>query len=79
MMDWASRDMKVVAVAQDEASPYVLPTIATVNDKSYPIARDLYMYTSDEPTGAIGDYMNWVFSAEAQAIVAELGFVPVSH
>ena len=25
---------------------------ATVNDKSYPIARDLYMYTSGDPTGA---------------------------
>lgn len=78
-LGYVTEDMKVVAVALDEASPYVLPTITTVNDKSYPIARDLYMYTSGEPTGAIGDYMNWVFSAEAQAIVAELGFVPVSQ
>ena len=29
------------------------PSSDTVNDKTYPIARDLYMYTAGEPTGAI--------------------------
>lgn len=76
-LGYVTDDMKVVAVAKDEASPYVFPTIAAVNDKSYPVARDLYMYTSGEPTGAVKDYMDWIFSPEAQTIVAELGFVPI--
>lgn len=76
-LGYVTDDMKVVAVAKDEASPYVFPTIAAVNDKSYPVARDLYMYTSGEPTGAVKDYMDWIFSLEAQTIVAELGFVPI--
>lgn len=76
-LGYVTEDMKVLAIARDEASAYVLPTIAAVNDKSYPVARDLYMYTSGEPTGPIKDYMDWIFSAEAQQIVAELGFVPV--
>ncbi len=54
-----------------------LPSIDTVNDSSYPVARDLYMYTAGEPTGAIKDYLDWILSAEAQAIVADLGFVPI--
>ena len=56
----------------------MLPSIATVNDKTYPIARDLYMYTAGEPTGAIKDYLDWIMSPDAQAIVAKLGFVPVT-
>jgi len=56
---------------------YVLPSIATVNDKSYPIARDLYMYTAGQPTGAIKAYLDWIVSPEAQTIVANLGFVPI--
>jgi phosphate transport system substrate-binding protein len=67
----------VIAVARDASGPYVIPSIATVNDNSYPVARDLYMYTAGQPTGAIRDYLNWILSAEAQAIVAELGFVPI--
>jgi len=67
----------VIAVGRDASGPYVLPTIATVNDNSYPVARDLYMYTNGQPTGAIKDYINWILSPEAQKIVADLGFVPL--
>ena len=67
----------LIAVARDANGPYVIPSIATVNDNSYPVARDLYMYTAGEPTGAIKDYMVWILSAEAQTIVADLGFVPI--
>jgi phosphate transport system substrate-binding protein len=67
----------VIAVARDASGPYVIPSITTVNDNSYPVARDLYMYTSGEPVGAIKDYLNWILSPEAQAIVANLGFVPI--
>ncbi len=67
----------VIAVARTADGPYVIPSITTVNDNSYPVARDLYMYTAGEPTGAIKDYLDWILSPEAQAIVADLGFVPI--
>lgn len=70
-------DLKMIAIAKEDGAPYVLPSIPTVNDKSYPIARDLYMYTDGEPTGIIKEYLDWILSDEAQEIVAELGFVPV--
>jgi phosphate transport system substrate-binding protein len=70
-------DLKMIAIAEEEGGAYVLPSITTVDDKSYPIARDLYMYTDGEPTGIVKKYLDWILSAEAQEIVAELGFVPV--
>jgi len=69
-------DLKMIAIAKEEGSAYVLPSIATVNDKSYPIARDLYMYTNDVPEGILKEYLDWILSPEAQLIVEELGFVP---
>lgn len=70
-------DLKMIAIAKEAGGAYVLPAIATVNDKSYPIARDLYMYTDGEPGGVVKEYLDWILSPEAQEIVAELGFVPV--
>lgn len=70
-------DLKTVAVAKDANSPYVLPSIASVNNKSYPIARDLYMYTAGQPAGAVKNYLDWIVFPEAQTIVANLGFVPI--
>ena len=70
-------DLKMIAIADQEGNPYVLPSIATVDEKTYPISRDLYMYTNGEPTGIIKEYLDWILSSEAQEIVIELGFVPV--
>lgn len=70
-------DLKMIAIAEQEGGAYVLPSIPTVNDKTYPIARDLYMYTNGQPAGVIKEYLDWILSAEAQQIVADLGFVPV--
>jgi len=71
-------DLKMIAIAEDEGGAYVLPSIPTVNDKTYPIARDLYMYTNGQPEGLLKEYLDWILSAEAQQIVEELGFVPVN-
>ncbi|MBN8658549.1 MAG: phosphate ABC transporter substrate-binding protein [Anaerolineae bacterium] len=70
-------DLKMIAIAEEAGGVYVLPAVATVNDKTYPIARDLYMYTDGEPVGVVKEYLDWILSPEAQEIVAELGFVPV--
>ena len=76
-LGYVPKDLKTVALAKDAQSAYVLPSIATVNDKSYPVARDLYMYTAGQPTGAVKAYLDWIVSPEAQTIVANLGFVPI--
>ena len=75
-LGYIPKDLKVIAIAKNAGEPYILPSIKTVNDKSYAIARDLYMYTNGKPTGIIKEYLDWILSAEAQKIVADLGFVP---
>lgn len=76
-LGYVPHDVKMIAIAEEVGGAYVLPSIASVNDKTYPIARDLYMYANGEPQGAVKEYLDWILSEEAQAIVAELGFVPV--
>lgn len=76
-LGYVPKDLRVIAIAKTEGGPYIRPMISTVNDKSYPIARDLYMYTAGEPTGAVKEYLEWILSPEAQDIVIELGFVPI--
>lgn len=75
-LGYVTDDQKMIAVARDEGGPFVLPSVATVNDGSYAISRPLYMYTAGEPTGAIKVYLDWILSG-GQALVSELGFVPL--
>jgi phosphate transport system substrate-binding protein len=76
-LGYVPKDLKMVAIAKKEGAAYILPSIATVNDNSYAISRDLYMYTAGEASGAEKDYLDWIVSTEAQQIVAKLGFVPI--
>lgn len=76
-LGYVPKDLKMIAIAKQEGQAYELPSIATVNDKSYAIARDLYMYTAGVANGAEKDYLDWIVSEDAQLIVARLGFVPI--
>lgn len=76
-LGYVTSEVKVIAVSLGKDEPYVLPSIETVNNKSYPIARDLYMYSRKDAGQAVLDYLTWIYSPEAQQIVSDLGFVPV--
>jgi phosphate transport system substrate-binding protein len=75
-LGYVTADQKVLVVAKNTRSPYVLPTIETVNDGSYPISRPLYMYTAGEPTGQVRTYLDWLLG-DGQTLVSKLGFVPL--
>ena len=68
---------KVLAIATDDKSPFITPTVETAKAGIYPLSRDLYMYTAGEPSGAIADYLDWILSPDGQQIVENLGFVPL--
>jgi phosphate transport system substrate-binding protein len=76
-LGYVTPEQKVLAVASADGRAYVRPSVATVKDGTYPIARPLYIYTVGEPQGAILDYLEWITGPEGQAIVLEQGFVPL--
>ena len=75
-LGYVTPDLKVIAVAKNENGPYVSPSVETVNNGSYPIARPLFMYTAGKPAGQIRAYLDWILSG-GQALVTKLGFVPL--
>ena len=75
-LGYVTSDMKMIAIAAEEGEPYVLPSQESVIDGTYPIARPLYMYTPNAPEGATAAYLDWILN-EGQALVTELGFVPI--
>ena len=77
-LGYVPHDLKMIAIAEQPGGAFVLPSVETVNDATYPIARDLYMYTAGKPTGTVKIYLDWIITSdEAQGIVKELGFVPI--
>jgi phosphate transport system substrate-binding protein len=55
----------------------ILPSVQTVQDKSYPYARPTFYYTNGEPSGVAKEFLDFTLSAAGQKIVQQVGFVPV--
>ena len=55
----------------------VVPTIKTTLDKTYPIARPMFMYVPPGEKPETDKYLAWIVSAPGQKIVIESGYVPL--
>jgi phosphate transport system substrate-binding protein len=75
---WAT-GVKFAAVAKDEDSPAVLPSVETVSNGTYPISRDLYWFFNGKPTGELKKLVNWALSPEGQKVAEEIDYVPLSE
>lgn len=66
-------DESVAPVALDG----VTPTLETVKNGQYQIARGLYSNTKGEPEGLTRLFIDYLFTPEGQKIAADKGFIPV--
>ncbi len=69
--------VKDCKVKKNAKSKGVLPTEATIKNKTYPISRYLYMYLKSKPTGQTKTFIDWILSKEGQSIIADVGYFPV--
>jgi len=76
---YATEHVKKVCIATETGGDCVEPSIKTASDRSYPIARPLFMYTNGEPQGAIKAYLDWIESDAGQCILLHKGYAPVRH
>ncbi|MDQ5977721.1 MAG: phosphate transport system substrate-binding protein [Verrucomicrobiota bacterium] len=68
--------VKVVPIVNKDGQ-LVTPTAANVHSKSYPYARPNFFYTNGEPHGLAAQFIDYILSADGQAIVEKSGFIPV--
>jgi phosphate transport system substrate-binding protein len=74
---YATSHLKMACISVNDSDACVIPSEETASDRSYPIARPLFMYTVGEPQGHIKEYMDWVMSDTGQCIIKKKGYAPV--
>lgn len=56
----------------------VKPSAETAKDRTWPISRDLYLFTAKAPEGDVKTLIDYTLSAEGQTFVQKSGFVPLT-
>jgi phosphate transport system substrate-binding protein len=69
--------VKDCKVKKDAKSKGVLPTAATIKNKTYPISRYLYMYLKAKPTAETKAFLDWILGPEGQKIIVSVGYYPL--
>ncbi len=75
-MGYLSQEVKALCIAKKTGEPCVSPSMQTALDKSYPIARELFMYTVGTPKPEVLAFLEWIKTDAAKALTQQSGFVP---
>ncbi|MCU7852759.1 MAG: PstS family phosphate ABC transporter substrate-binding protein [Candidatus Thiodiazotropha sp. (ex Monitilora ramsayi)] len=73
---YATDHIKMACISKETGGSCINPSVKTASDRSYPIARPLFMYTNGEPQGEIKKYLDWIKSDEGQCILLKKGYAP---
>jgi len=69
--------IKLVAIATDEAGPYVMPSRKSFQDRTYPLVRSIYIFLNRAPgkplEPKLKEFLRYVLSWEGQQTVASDG------
>jgi phosphate transport system substrate-binding protein len=72
-----AKDIRAVPVRRDDSSRPVQPSLSTVQSGEYPLSRNLYFYTTGEPSGEAKAFIDWVLSPEGQQVCEAVGYYPL--
>jgi phosphate transport system substrate-binding protein len=74
--------VRMVPLAEQKGERYVLPSVESVKDHSYPLARPLFLYVNKNPKGdldpLVEEFLKFVNSRHGQEIVARANFYPLT-
>lgn len=81
-----AENVRVLAIAKERGQPAVSPLnqethhvdFAAIQEGRYPVSRPLHLYTPREATGEAAKFLEWVKSAEGQAVVAKNEYIPLA-
>jgi len=75
--------VKTVPLARTKAGPFVMPTLDSIQDRSYPLTREVYIYANRAPGQRIdpvfAEYLRFVVSRQGQEAVMRDGkYLPLT-
>lgn len=68
--------IQALAVRATPDASAILPSVESVQDKSYGLARPLYFYAVGSMEGSVKTYVDFVLGSAGQKVIRDLQFVP---
>lgn len=76
-LGYVNSRVRVLKIFQEKTKAYVLPSVESAIDGTYPLSRPLLFYLPGKPQGVVKQFVDFVLSERGQAVVREMHFVPL--
>ena len=78
-LGYLNESVKALDIIGEDTTESVRPSIENIQNGSYPISRQLFIYVSGSDLTDLGEtFLEYVMGEEGQAIAREIGFVPLN-
>jgi phosphate transport system substrate-binding protein len=67
----------LVAIRKAKGSPAIEPTSDNIRKHSYPLTRTVFWYVAEHPTGALREFLSWIYMPHGQLVFESVGFFPL--
>lgn len=75
---YESTEVKTINISYDGGATFVTPSVEAAQNKTYPVSRPLFFYFDQKVEPKLKPFLDFALSPEGQAIVLEVGYVPLS-
>jgi phosphate transport system substrate-binding protein len=72
-----AKGLKILKLKKDAGGEAIAPDLQTVTSGAYPLARPLFLYLKNKPSGDIKRFVDWILSDEGQKVVNTVGYYPL--
>jgi len=76
-MAYVTPEVRTLDVSYDSGANFYAPSFENAMNKTYPISRPLYYIFDNSKKDNLKPYLDFCLSSEGQALVKEIGFLPV--
>lgn len=75
---YETKEVKPISVSYDQGKTFIVPSIASAKDKTYPIARPLFYMFDKANAAKVKAVVDYALSPEGQKVVSEIGYIPLN-
>jgi phosphate transport system substrate-binding protein len=75
---YLNKNVKAVAVSYDKGKTFVIPSVVTAKNQTYPIVRSLFYYYITQSEKKVKPFLDYVLSVVGQKIVVETGYIDIN-
>jgi phosphate transport system substrate-binding protein len=74
---YIEKNVKAIKVSYDKGKTFILPSVETAMNKTYPVTRPLYYYYLTSVEKQLKPFVDYILSPEGQKTVLTEGYVPL--